>query len=161
VIGLYAFLLLVLLLLGREPSAGPIPDPLLLVALLVAVFLVRYVSTRYRMDADRLSALRLFGSRTIPLEAIHRIELANLRELSPTGFFRGWGWRGRMWSPAVGLFDSVHTVSAGVLVYAGPVPLFVSPKDPMGFVTELSRRVRSYRGDVEVIVGARPGSPIR
>jgi hypothetical protein len=113
------------------------------------------------MDADRLSALRLFGSRTIALEEIHRIELANLRELSPTGFFRGWGWRGRMWSPAVGQFDSVHTVAAGVLVYAGPVPLFVSPSDPLGFVSELSRRVRSYRGDVELVVGNGPGRPAR
>ncbi len=147
----YALLIVLLVIFGRNPPPTPvIPDPLLLLALLVAIYFARYASTRYTMDPDRLLAWRLFGSRSIRLESIRKIELANLRDLSPTGFFRGWGWRGRVWSPQVGDFDTVHTVSPGVMVTPDQgVPLFVSPKDPTAFARELSRRARSYRDDVE------------
>lgn len=152
VVVVYAILVLLLAVFGRSPGPTPlIPNPLLLLAGLVVIYFVRYASTSYSMDSDRFLAWRLFGSRSIPLETIRKIELANLRDLSPTGFFRGWGWRGRVWSPIIGGFDTVHTVSAGVMIAPDSgVPLFVSPKDPAAFVQELSRRARSYRGHVEV-----------
>ena len=150
VVGFYTVVIVVLLVLGRATGPSAIPDPIWFLAAIVFVFLLRYVSTTYSMDSERLTAWRLFGSRSIPFEEIRRIELASLRELSPTGFFGGWGWRGRMWSPAVGPFDSVHTRSSGVMVHAGEIPLFVSPKDPVGFARELARRTRSYYGAVEV-----------
>ncbi|MGI0128848.1 MAG: hypothetical protein ACREEC_01610, partial [Thermoplasmata archaeon] len=63
----------------------------------------------------------------------------------------------RMWSPVVGSFDSIHTRSSGVMVFAGDVPLFVSPRDPAAFALELSRRVRSYNPEVELGPGVPAG----
>ena len=50
-----------------------------------------------------------------------------------------------MWSPigSLGKFDTVSTVAPGVLVTGGSYPVFLSPRDPLGFARELSRRVRS------------------
>jgi hypothetical protein len=157
VIGVYIFLMLVLFFLGRATEPTLIPDPIFVAVAALAIFLARYASTTYTMDADQFLAGRLFGSRSVPLADVRRIELANLRDLGPVSFWGGWGWRGRTWSAIVGTFDSVHTVSPGVLVFQGPVPLFVSPKDPVEFATELSRRVRSYNGSVEIGPGI-PGS---
>ncbi|MGI0068556.1 MAG: hypothetical protein ACREB9_09185, partial [Thermoplasmata archaeon] len=58
------------------------------------------------------------------------------------------------WSPVIGSFDSVQTSTRGIMVYAGPTPLYITPKHPDEFVRELSRRVRSYRGPLEVDHGA-------
>ena len=116
----------------------------------IFLFLGRYASTYYVLDDRALHARRLFGSRTVSLEEVRKIELANLRDLGPVSFFGGWGWRGRMWSPFIQTFDAIHTVSPGVLVTAGDVPLFVSPKDPGRFAEELSRRVRSYHPEVRL-----------
>lgn len=143
VVGFYVVIIVLLGVLGRPISSSIIPNPIFWLDVIVVIFLARFVSTTYIMDSERFIARRLFGSRSVRLEEVQRIEFANLRELSPTGFFGGWGWRGRMWSPVVGRFDSVHTRSAGVLVSEGRVPLFVSPRDPKAFAVELSRRVRS------------------
>lgn len=129
-------------------SSNPIV-PEVLVAVLF-LFLARHVSTYYVLDDRALHARRIFGSRSIPLEQVRMLEFANLRDLGPVSFFGGWGWRGRMWSPLIQTFDAIHTVSAGILVTAGDVPLFVSPKHPEEFAAELSRRVRSYNPSVEL-----------
>ncbi|MCI4349639.1 MAG: PH domain-containing protein [Thermoplasmata archaeon] len=159
VIGLYGALILIVFVFGRPGGSAGSINPLWLVDGLLLVFLARYASTSYSMDADRLYARRIFGSRSIRLEDVRRIELANLRDLSPASFFGGWGWRGRMWSPMIGSFDAVHTVSTGVLVHARSVPLFVSPPDPSRFAQELSRRARSYFDGVEVGPGI-PGGTV-
>ena len=158
VIGVYILLLLLVVFL--VPSSSVVPNPAIawLLAAIVGFFLLRYLSTAYWMDADHLSAFRLVGGRRIRLEEIRRIEYANLRELSPTGFFGSWGYRGRMWSPVIETFDSVQTSSAGILIWAGAHPLFITPKDPDRFIRELSRRVRSWRGPLEIDHGAPAGS---
>jgi len=129
-------------------------------AAVLLVYLGRYVSTYYVLDADHLKARRLFGSRTIRFEDIRAVQLANLRDLGPVGLVGTWGWRGRVWSPIIGSFETVHTVSPGVLVTAGKVPLFVSPRDPVAFARELSRRSRSWGVELPVDPGAMvPGAP--
>jgi Bacterial PH domain len=128
-----------------------LPDALV-VFLLAA--LARYLSTSYRIDDRDLRAWRILGGRRVRLEEVRAIEFASLRDLSPVGFFGAWGWRGRMWSPIIGRFDSVHTDPAlGLLITAGDASLFISPQDPAGFARELSRRVRSYTGRLSVDVG--------
>jgi hypothetical protein len=133
--------------------------PYAIVAFLLGA-LARYLSTTYRIDDLELSAWRILGGRRMRLEEVRRIEYASLRDLSPTGSFLGaWGWRGRMWSPLIGPFDSVHTEAAlGLLVTGGTVPVFISPRDPEGFARELSRRVRSYTGRLAVDVGDPEGT---
>jgi hypothetical protein len=158
VIALYGVIIVVLVILGRPTSVSAFPSPILVLDLIVILFFLRYASTTYSMDSERLRARRLFGSRAVLLEDVRRIEYANLRDLSATGFFGGWGWRGRMWSPVVGSFDSIHTRSSGVMVYAGDVPLFVSPRDPPAFALELSRRARSYFPAVELGPGVPGGA---
>lgn len=118
---------------------------------LLLLYLGRYVTTRYRLSAHTFAALRLFGSRRIPIEQIRHVQRANLRELAPVSFVGSWGWRGRMWSPQVGSFDTVHTTQDGLLVTGGTgVPVFITPKDLGAFVQELSRRVRSYHPGVDI-----------
>src|SRR5487761_124616 len=150
VIGAYVFLLLLVVLI--VPSSPIITYSWLVwvIAALVLFFLARYLSTCYWIDADRLTAFRILGRRTVQLEEIGGIQFGSLRDLSPTGFFGAWGYRGRMWSPVIGKFDSIHTSSAGIMIVAGEVPLFISPRHPKQFARELSRRVRSYRGRLEV-----------
>jgi Bacterial PH domain len=116
----------------------------------VLLFLLRYLSTTYRIDGTYVRAWRVLGGQRVPLKQIRRIEFASLRELSATGFFGAWGWRGRMWSPRIGKFDSIHTETSGVLISGGDVPLFISPDDPTAFAEELSRRVRSVSGTLTV-----------
>ena len=138
-----------ILLLVNDRSNFIFPSFPAVLALILLLFLVRYVSTRYSLDSEQLLAWRLFGSRRVRLEEIRRIEYANLRDLGPVGLIGTWGWRGRVWSPTVGKFDTVHTVSDGLLISAGDVPLFVSPADPRGFARELSRRARSWGVELE------------
>ncbi len=135
----------------------------------IGIFLVaslgRYLSTSYRVDDTSLSAWRVLGGRRVRLDEVRKIEYASLRDLAPTGGLLGsWGWRGRMWSPVVGRFDSIYTdASRGLLVSAGDVPLYISPRDPEAFARELSRRVRSYSGRLAVDVGdphAAPTPPV-
>jgi len=126
-------------------------------AALFGIFLLRYLSTHYVLDARSLRARRLFGSRSVLLAEVRKIEFGNLRDLSPVSMIGSWGWRGRTWSPTIGAFDSIHTTSRGVLVTAGRVPLFVSPRDPTAFAQELSRRVRSYTGPLAIDAGAPRG----
>lgn len=155
-VGVYVAVVLLLLGTSRASQVSTFPFINEVLAGLFAIFLLRYVSTRYRLDADQLHAWRVFGSRTVKYEAVRRIVYANLRELGPVSYIGSWGWRGRMWSPFVGKFDSIYTVSSGLMIFAGPVPLFISPKDPPAFARELSRRVRSYTGPLEEDVGAPP-----
>ncbi len=153
-IGVYLFLLIFGIIVF--PGSGLLVYPVVgwVIVALIVLLLLRYLSTAYFLGSDDLRAFRLLGGRRIPLEEIRRIELANLRDLSPVGFFGSWGYRGRMWSPVVGKFDNTQTNSNGILVYAGEYPLFITPRDREGFVRELSRRVRSYRGPLEVDHGA-------
>jgi hypothetical protein len=148
VVILYIVLVLIIVYATNRSSftSNPIV-PEFLVAVMF-LFLARNLSTYYVLDDRALHARRLFGSRSIPLDQVRMIEFANLRDLGPVSFFGGWGWRGRMWSPLIHTFDAIHTVSAGILVTAGDVPLFVSPKRPAEFAEELSRRVRSYTPSV-------------
>lgn len=157
-VGVYLFFAGLLLITARIASISAFPFINEILAGAFLLFLLRYVSTRYWIDADRLHAWRLFGSRSVPLEEIRRIEFGNLRDLTPVGLVGTWGWRGRMWSPTLGSFDAIHTVSSGLVVSAGAVPLFISPRDPTQFARELSRRVRSYTGPLEVDVGAPRGT---
>lgn len=145
------YIVLMLIVLVAEyysPSTGYIPYlyPALEVALVL--FLLRYVTTTYRIDTEQLHATRLLGGRRVPLELVRKIQFANLRELGPVGISMTWGWRGRAWSPIVGKMDTVSTSSRGLLVTAGEVPVFISPADPVAFKRELSRRVRSASGAV-------------
>jgi hypothetical protein len=155
-VGVYLVIIGLLLITSRASQVSTFPFINEVLAGLFAVFLIRYVTTQYHLDADRLHAWRAFGSRTVRYESVRRIVYANLRELGPVSYIGSWGWRGRMWSPFVGKFDSIYTVSNGLMIFAGPVPLFISPKDPAAFARELSRRVRSYTGPLEEDVGAPP-----
>jgi hypothetical protein len=144
------YLLLVAIIVYATDRASFTSNPIVPEFLIgvMFLFLARNLSTYYVLDDRALHARRLFGSRTVPLEQVRMLEYANLRDLGPVSFFGGWGWRGRMWSPLIQTFDAIHTVSAGILVTAGDVPLFVSPKNPAEFAAELSRRVRSYNPTV-------------
>jgi hypothetical protein len=129
-------------------SSNPIVPEFLVAVILL--FLARFASTYYVLDDRALHARRIFGSRSVRLDDVRMVQLANLRDLGPVSFLGGWGWRGRMWSPFIQTFDAIHTVSPGVLVTAGDVPLFISPKDPGRFAEELGRRVRSYNSEVRL-----------
>lgn len=159
VVAVYAVLLLIVVLVFRSPNVtteGWVPYFLLALGIF---FFVRYLWTRYWIDDTHLVAWRLLGGARLRLADIRKIEFAALRDLSPTGFFGAWGWRGRMWSPLVGKFDSIHTEPIGILVTGEPVPMFISPRDPPAFARELSRRVRSYSGRLSVDAGDPAGSP--
>ncbi len=152
VLGLYLILMGALVYLGARGLVNLLVSEVLVAALIL--YLGRYLTTRYRLDAETFGALRLFGSRRMRLEEIRHASHANLRDLAPVSFIGSWGWRGRMWSPRIGPFDTVHTTSEGLLVSGGDrVPVFISPKDPEAFLTELSRRVRSYHPDVDIETG--------
>ncbi|MGB6499960.1 MAG: PH domain-containing protein [Thermoplasmata archaeon] len=161
VIGTYvALALIVMLILLPRESAGYTWVPYLLTGIL-AFLLARYLSVRYTLDDTNLRASRLLGGRRIPLEEIRGIEFSALRDLTPTSSMAALGpvgWHGRMWSPQIGTFDSVFTDAAhGLLLTTAENPIFISPRDPVGFARELSRRVRSYTGPLEHDVG-HPGS---
>jgi hypothetical protein len=156
VVGVYVVLAILLAVI--LPKSTVTVWGIVVILVLLLFFLARYLSTAYWIDSDHLTAFRLVGGRRIRLEEVRRIEAASLRELSPTGFFGSWGYRGRMWSPVIGNFDSVQTNTKGIMVYAGPTPLYITPKHQDEFLRELSRRVRSYRGPLEVDHGA-PAAP--
>jgi Bacterial PH domain len=145
----YLILISVITYLGADRVTNVLVAEVLDAALIL--YLGRYLSTRYLLDSRNFTAARLFGTRRIPIEEIRHVEPANLRDLAPVSFIGSWGWRGRMWSPRIGPFDSVHTASEGMLVSGGEgVPVFISPKDPEAFIAELSRRVRSFHPDVNI-----------
>jgi hypothetical protein len=154
VVVVYLFLTALLLLVAGRSSVISSPYVTYLLVGVILLFLVRYLSTHYVMDDRCLHARRILGTRNVPFETVRRIEFANLRDLGPVGIFGSWGYRGRMWSPTIGSFDAIYTDSRGLLVTAGTYPLFLSPRDPESFARELSRRVRSYTGPLEVDVGA-------
>jgi Bacterial PH domain len=154
-VGVYLFLLLlVVLLLGRSSTTIAWWAPWV-ISIFLALSLARYLSTNYRIDELYLRARRILGGAKVRLDQIRRIEYVSLRDLSPTaGIIGSWGWRGRMWSPIIGRFDALHTDAAhGLLVTAGDVPMYISPKDSVEFARELSRRVRSYSGKLPIDVG--------
>jgi hypothetical protein len=162
VLGAYVvLLLLVIFVVTPRSSSSALWVPYVLVALTL-LFLVRYVTTSYSIDETCLRARKFLGGRKVLLEEVRRIEYSSLRDLAPTGGWFGvgsWGWRGRMWSPSVGEFDSVYTDAArGLLVTAGTHPLYLSPSDREEFAKELSRRVRSYNGPLAKDVGSPGGS---
>lgn len=157
VIGAYVvLLLLIILIIGTRIVSADDWVTIFLTALTL-LFLARYLSTRYVLDDVQLRAWRILGGRRVPLEDVRAIEYASLRDLIPTGGGLGlgsWGWRGRMYSPTIGEFDSIYTDAAsGVMVTAGAYPLYISPKRPEEFARELSRRVRSYTGTLLKDVG--------
>ncbi len=155
VVGTYLFVLIVIFLLFRTNGGSSFWWVPWFLGFVVVVMMARYLSTTYRITDTDLRAWRMFGNRRVPLEQVRRIEYAALRDLAPVGMLQGaWGWRGRMWSPRIGAFDAIQTdPSFGILVSAGHVPLFISPKKPQAFARELSRRVRSYTGRLTVDVG--------
>ncbi len=126
---------------------------------IVVFFLIRYLSTRYVIDDEFLRARRILGGRAVPLESVRKIEYVNLNDLSPSAYFGGWGYRGRMWSPVIGPFDSIHTGSRGLLVTGSGVPLFITPQDVDSFGRELSRRARSEGVALEVDETHPPAPP--
>ena len=154
-VGFYILLVALLLYADSRNPTGGFPFVVTFLIAVILVFLARFLTTEYLLDAEFLRARRLFGSRRVRLEEVRKIEYGNLRELGGVSFFGGWGWRGRLWSPVVGAFDSISTVSRGLLVSEGRVPVFISPKDVDGFARELSRRARSYHEELEVDVGAK------
>jgi hypothetical protein len=152
VIGVYAFLIVVMFLV--VPQSGRAGWVLGFILVLFVFFLARYVSTSYSLTDTQVRAWRIFGSRRIRLESVNRIEYGSMRELAPTGFFGSWGWRGRMWSSEIGPFDAFYTDAAHGLIVSGEgVPIYISPTDTDEFARELSRRVRSYKGRLDVDVG--------
>ncbi len=153
-VGVYLVLLLVLYLIVVPSSFDQRPELIYLLMLVVVFFLFRYATTNYSIDDSYLHARRVLGPRTVPLSEVRKIEFMALRDLSPTGFFGSWGYRGRMWSPVIGWFEAVYTDPVGLLVTGGPHPLFISPKDRVAFARELSRRVRSYSGPLSVDDGS-------
>ena len=153
------YLILIALVLGVILPRGAsvvVWVPYFLAGILVFL-LVRYLSTHYSIDDTYLRASKLLGGRRIALEEVRKIEFASLRDLVPVGAMSGigaWGWRGRQWSAVVGDFDSVYTDPArGLLITAGSHPLYISPHHLDDFARELSRRVRSYTGDLAADVG--------
>jgi hypothetical protein len=150
-IGAYVVLLIVIYLLVHS-SGSDFWVPYALAAV-VLILLVRYLSTHYVLDETSLRASRILGGQRLALEDIRQIDYASLRDLSPVGFFGSWGWRGRMWSPQVGTFDSIYTDTTGLLITTTGTPLFISPADPALFARELSRRVRSFTGPLDLDVG--------
>jgi hypothetical protein len=160
VVGVYLFMMLLIGLVVGPRSTSSYGWALYFLLAVTALFLVRYLSTRYWMDDSFLVAWRILGGRRISLEEVRAIEYASLRDLAPTGGVLGigsFGWRGRMHSSSIGEFDSIYTEAAlGLLVTAGAYPLYISPVRPDEFARELSRRVRSYTGDLAKDVG-RPG----
>ena len=154
IVGTYLFLLLILVVVLYRTTVLAWWGAWVIFALLLGS-LVRYLSTHYRIDDLHLVASKLLGGVRIRLDQVRRIEYAALRDLAPaSGMFGAWGWRGRMWSPVIGQFNSVYTDSVqGLLVTAGTFPLYLSPRRPEAFARELSRRVRSYSGRLAVDVG--------
>jgi hypothetical protein len=150
-IAAYLVLLGIIYLLIRDPG-GNYWVPWALTAI-VLFLLARYLSTHYVLDETSLRASRLLGGRRLALEDIRQIDYASLRDLSPVGFFGSWGWRGRMWSPRLGTIDLIYTDTYGLLIETTDVPIFISPSDPAAFARELSRRVRSFTGPLELDVG--------
>lgn len=155
VIGTYVVLILVVLILLHGGSSALYAYAPWLLAGLLILFLVRYVSTLYSLDDTHLRAWRVLGGRSVRLSDVRKIEYSSMRVLGPTGgIFGSWGWRGRMWSPELGKFDAIYTDAArGLLVTAGDVPMYITPLDLEGFARELSRRARSYSGRLLVDVG--------
>jgi hypothetical protein len=153
-IGVYVVLLLVLYFVVRPSPAVAYPWGIDAIIVITIFFLVRYLSTSYSIDDVHLRAWRIAGGRRIRLADVRKIEVVRLRDLSPTGFFGSWGWRGRMWSPLIGPFDAIYSDPTGLLVTADGVPLFISPRNMDQFARELSRRVRSYTGPLSVDAGA-------
>ena len=155
VVGMYIVLFLILVLV--VPRTGTALWAVGLILILFAFFLARYLSTTYSLDDTFFRTWRIGGSRRIRLETVRRIEYGSMRELSATGFFGSWGWRGRMWSPRIGTFDAVYTDPVrGLLLTGEGVPIYISPNDLDAFAREISRRVRSYTGPLAVDVGAPP-----
>jgi hypothetical protein len=150
-VGVYVVLILLIYFFVIPLSSNPYVVYLLVVG--TAFLLVRYASTGYSIDDAYLHARRILGGRRVPLSEIRKIEFMALRDLSPTGFFGSWGYRGRMWSPFIGAFDAIYTDPVGILVTGGPYPLFISPRGRAAFARELSRRVRSYTGALAVDAG--------
>lgn len=157
-VGVYVALLLLLYFVGLKSPISSNPFGIYLLIAVTAFLLARYFSTNYSIDDSYLRARRILGARRLPLAEIRKIEFMQLRDLSPTGFFGAWGYRGRMWSPYIGKFDGIYTDPMGILVTAGEVPLFISPADPESFARELSRRARSYSASLSIDHG-RPSSP--
>ena len=159
IVGTYVFLLLLILLILGRTSVLTWWGPWVIGALLLGS-LARYLSTHYRIDEFHLIASKFLGGVRVRLDQVRRIEYVSLRDLAPTtGMLGSWGWRGRMWSPVIGRFNTVYTDSVnGILVTAGTLPLYLSPRDPETFARELSRRVRSYSGRLAVDVGDPLGS---
>jgi len=158
-VAVYAVIVLVLYFVVRPSPIDSNPWFVYLLMAGTVFLLLRYFSTNYVIDDTNLVARRILGSRRIPLQEVRKIEYIALRDLSPTGFFGSWGYRGRMWSPYISSFDAIYTDPVGLLITGGPYPLFISPEDREGFARELSRRVRSYSGPLTVDVGAPAGSP--
>jgi hypothetical protein len=155
-IGVYVFLILILYLVVLPSPAVSYQWGIDAIIVITVFFLVRYLSTSYSIDDVHLRAWRIAGGRRVRLADVRKIEMVRLRDLSPTGFFGSWGWRGRMWSPLFGSFDAIYSDPTGLLVTADGVPLFISPRHLDEFARELSRRVRSYTGPLDVDAG-QPG----
>jgi hypothetical protein len=155
VIGLYVFIILVILFLLPSDIPTRYSWSGYVLAALAVLFLARYISTTYSMNDSFLRAARILGGRRVRLEQVRKIEYTSIRDLGSTGGMLGsWGWRGRMWSAQVGFLDAIFTdPSQGILVTADGVPLYISPIDRVAFARELSRRVRSYTGPLATDVG--------
>jgi hypothetical protein len=153
-IGVYVVLILVLYFVVLPSPAISYPYGIDFVIVVALFFLARYLTTSYSIDDVHLRANRIAGGRKVALADVRKIEFVRLRDLSPTGLFGSWGWRGRMWSPVLGPFDAIYSDPTGILVTAGAVPLFISPRHLDEFARELSRRVRSYTGPLAVDAGA-------
>jgi hypothetical protein len=149
-VGVYVVVILLLYFVVLRSPLASNPYAVYLLIAATVFLLVRYFSTGYTIDDSYLRAWRLVGSRRVPLAEVRKIEFMQLRDLSPTGFFGSWGYRGRMWSPFIGKFDGIYTDPTGILVSSGSEPLFISPVAPEAFARELSRRARSYSGTLTV-----------
>jgi hypothetical protein len=136
-VGAYVLLTIVVAVLTLDRS---IPEyaGLFLGGLLV-LYLGRLLSLSYSIRDGVLRAQRLFGTRHAELKDIRKVEPRSLRDISPVSFVGGWGWRSRMWSPVIGNFDNLSSIHRGLMIYAGEVPFFISPRDPDAFLDVLQK----------------------
>ena len=158
VVGVYLFLIVVLIFV--LPRGSLAEWALLAILAFFLFFLVRYLSTTYSLNDTHLHAWRFPGGRRIPIDSVRQIEYSSMRDLGPSSFVGSWGWRGRMWSPEIGHFDAIYTdPGRGILVTGDGVPIYISPDHLEEFARELSRRARSYSGQLSVDVGNPRGPP--
>ena len=155
VIGVYVFLILVLIVIFPLRNTLAYSWAPWAVAALFVLFLARYMSTSYSIDDSYLRAWRILGGRRIALEKVNKIEYDNLatwdRRADSSG--PGAGTVGCGAPRSAALTPSIRTPRREFSSRRRGCPSTSPPFDVPEFARELSRRVRSYTGRLLVDVG--------